>query len=188
MEYLDIVDRDGLPTGEIVSREEAHKNGIRHRTAHVWVIRSKKDGFDILLQKRSENSESFPGMFDTSSAGHIPAGDEPMQSALREIHEELGINASENQFQYIGKFSNSYQKIFRSQLFFDNEVTWVYLYSEPIDINKISLQESEVSEVRWFDLNEVWDSVCSQQGNFCVSKNGLTVLMNHCYNKLYNKR
>ena len=39
MEYLDIVDEAGQPTGEIISRDEAHQQGILHRTAHVWVVR-----------------------------------------------------------------------------------------------------------------------------------------------------
>ena len=37
--------------------------------------------------------ESFPGMYDTSSAGHIPAGEEPLPSALRELSEELGMKS-----------------------------------------------------------------------------------------------
>ena len=89
MEYFDIVDESGLPTGEIVSRDIAHRDGIRHRTAHVWVVRPAHAGYDILLQKRSRNKDSFPGFFDTSSAGHIPAGSEPLPSALRELKEGL---------------------------------------------------------------------------------------------------
>ena len=38
MEYLDIVDEMGNPTGEIVEREYAHRHGIRHRTSHVWSV------------------------------------------------------------------------------------------------------------------------------------------------------
>ena len=68
MEYLDIVDEDGTPTGETVSRSKAHSEGILHRTAHVWVIRPSDQGYDILLQKRSMEKESFPGLYDTSSA------------------------------------------------------------------------------------------------------------------------
>lgn len=41
MEYLDIVDEVGNPTGEIVEREYAHRHGIRHRTSHVWLLRKK---------------------------------------------------------------------------------------------------------------------------------------------------
>ena len=48
MEYLDVVDETGRPTGESVSRDRAHSEGIRHRTAHVWVVRQSKSGFDVL--------------------------------------------------------------------------------------------------------------------------------------------
>ena len=93
MEYLDIVDEKGFPTGEVISRDIAHRDGILHRTAHVWVVRKSSSGYDILLQKRSEDKESFPGLYDTSSAGHIPSGVKPLPSALRELQEELGIIA-----------------------------------------------------------------------------------------------
>lgn len=39
MELIDIVDEVGNPTGETVERNIAHTNGIRHRTAHVWIMR-----------------------------------------------------------------------------------------------------------------------------------------------------
>ena len=34
-EYLDIVDENGIPTGETVERETAHAKGFRHRT-RAW--------------------------------------------------------------------------------------------------------------------------------------------------------
>ena len=77
MEYLDLVDEKGNPTGEVVGRDRAHRDGFLHRTAHVWIVRTLNGRTQILLQKRSLKKESFPGMFDTSSAGHIPAGSEP---------------------------------------------------------------------------------------------------------------
>ena len=175
-EYLDIVDESGQPTGEIVSREKAHQKGILHRTAHVWVIQKTGQGYDILLQKRSEEKDSFPGLYDTSSAGHIPAGDEPMESALRELKEELGITASENELHYAGSFRIQYEKEFHGRMFRDNEVTWVYVYDAPVDIGKLTLQESEVSEVRWFDLDEVWNEIKTDRSRFCVPTGGLNVL------------
>ena len=86
MEYFDICDESGSPTGEIIDRETAHRDGILHRTAHVWIVRKKTQGYDILLQKRSMEKDSFPGLYDTSSAGHIPTGSEPLPSAIRELH------------------------------------------------------------------------------------------------------
>lgn len=56
----------------------------------------RTDGkWQMLLQKRASGKDSFPGCYDTSSAGHIHAGDEPLDSALRELEEELGIKAEE---------------------------------------------------------------------------------------------
>lgn len=90
MEYLDIVDEKGIPTGESISRDIAHRDGILHRTAHVWIVRPNGSGYDILLQKRSMEKESFPGFYDTSSAGHIPAGEEPVPTgALKVLRDYL---------------------------------------------------------------------------------------------------
>lgn len=83
MEYFDICDEMGQPTGNTIERAEAHRLGIRHRTAHVWIIRREQGRIQVLLQQRSPQKDSFPGLWDTSSAGHIPAGCEPLESALR---------------------------------------------------------------------------------------------------------
>ena len=47
MELLDIVDENGKPTGETVERKTAHSEGIRHRTAHVWIVRKSDEGADL---------------------------------------------------------------------------------------------------------------------------------------------
>lgn len=179
MEFLDVVDENGIPTGEVTSRNDAHRNGIMHRTAHVWVIRKNEEGTEVLLQKRSMNKESFPGMYDTSSAGHIPAGEEPLTSALRELREELGINADLNQLLYIGTFHIQYEKIFHGVLFKDNEITSVYVYNEPVDTDNLVLQQSEVEAVEWFDLELVWDEIQHCRDRFCVPTDGIKLLLEH---------
>ena len=176
MEYLDIVDENGNPTGNIVSRDEAHRDGILHRTAHVWVIREHEGQLQVLLQKRSMEKDSFPGLFDTSSAGHIPVGTEPLASACRELREELGIYAAEEQLSYAGMFRIRYAKEFHGKLFRDNEVTRVYVYREPVEIGSLILQSDEVDEVRWFSLEEVWEEIQHSRKRFCVPVQGLQIL------------
>ena len=179
MEYFDIVNEQGQPIGDTVLRETAHRDGILHRTAHVWVVRSYKDGWEILLQKRSMEKDSFPGQYDTSSAGHIPAGSQPLPSALRELEEELGIRAEPEQLHYAGTFRIRYEKEFHGHLFRDNEVAQVYVYFEPVEIASLTLQKSEVDEVRWFDLEEVWNEIHHSRERFCVPMEGLEVLRNY---------
>ena len=176
MEYLDIVDENGKPTGKTVSREEAHRMGIMHRTAHVWIVRKSAEGYDVLLQKRSLEKESFPGLYDTSSAGHIPAGDEPAASALRELQEELGITATEDQLAYAGRIRIRYEKVFHGRPFRDDEVIEVYVYTQPVRTEELVLQASEVEEVRWFDLEEVWAELERGSERLCVPKKGLKLL------------
>ena len=90
-EYLDIVDENGQPTGEIIERSAAHREGIPHRTSHLWLVRELDNQIQILLQKRAM-TKSFPGCYDISSAGHIPAGQDYIPSAVRELKEELGLS------------------------------------------------------------------------------------------------
>jgi isopentenyldiphosphate isomerase len=97
MELLDVVDQNGNPTGEVVARTLAHTEGIRHRTAHVWLARRKKGQVEVLLQKRSAQKDSHPGCYDISSAGHIPAGIDFIPSAIRELQEELGVGIEASQ-------------------------------------------------------------------------------------------
>ena len=68
MEWLDVVDEKGNPTGERVERKEAHRRGIRHRTSHVWILREQEGEVQVLLQKRSQGKDSHPGCYDISSA------------------------------------------------------------------------------------------------------------------------
>ena len=175
-EYLDICEENGVPTGEIMTREQAHREGILHRTAHVWIVRREKGSVQVLLQKRSMNKDSFPGRYDTSSAGHIPAGCGPLESALRELEEELGIVALPEQLHHAGRFRIRYEETFHDNLFRDNEVTEVYVYGEPVDASALTLQESEVEDVRWFDLGEVIRETASGSTYFCAPAKGLDVL------------
>lgn len=178
-EYLDVVDENGLPTGEVVSRARAHELGLRHRTTHVWVVRRSGTGFDILLQKRSMEKESFPGFYDTSSAGHVPAGEEPLPSALRELSEELGIEARPEELHYAGMFSTRYEQVFHGRLYKDSEVASLYVYDRSVDAAELRLQASEVDEVRWFDMDAVWEEMQRSRARFCVPSAGMRVLMGY---------
>lgn len=176
MEMFDIVDQMGNPTGETIERTEAHKKGVRHRTAHIWVVRELEGRKQVLLQKRSATKDSFPGRFDTSSAGHIQAGDEPKESAIRELSEELGIHARKEQLVFAGTFDINYQKEFYGKLFWDNEIAFVYVYQEYVDEHTLTLQAEEVECVEWFDLEEVYMECSKKNQKFCVPMDGLRTL------------
>lgn len=183
MEIFDVIDKHGNPTGETVSRDRAHTEGIPHRTAHIWILREKDGCIQILLQKRSMNKDSFPGKFDTSSAGHIQAGDEPLESALRELEEELGIRAAAEQLDFAGTFPISFAKEFHGKMFRDEELAFVYIYDQPVEIGNLILQKEEVESVEWFDLEETYEECRQHREKFCVPTGGLEVVREYLRRK-----
>lgn len=169
MELFDVINPDGSKTGVVKERGVAHREGALHATVHTWIVRSNdKSGYDVLLQKRSLCKDSNPGNYDISSAGHVDAGDEILESALRELQEELGIQATKEELMEVGTHRGQFEAVFHGRLFKDNELSTVYLYQKPVDIEKLTLQESEVSEVIWMDFAECREKIRDKSMPNCI--------------------
>ena len=176
MEMLDIVDEYGEPTGAVVDREMAHAQGIRHRTSHVWIMRPGSGGPEVLLQKRSQNKDSNPGCYDISSAGHIPAGCGYMESALRELKEELGIEASEDELHFCGKRTIDTEEFFHGKAFIDRQISSVFYMVRDVDPSGLALQKSEVEAVLWMPLSECKRRVAQNAMKHCIFLEELEML------------
>ena len=171
-EILDVVDRDGNPTGKTVDREKAYREGILHRTAHVWLVRksrTKPGCFEVLLQKRSLDKDSFPGCYDVSSAGHIPAGVDWIPSALRELREELGVVACPQDLHFVGKRMVSSSEVFHGRKFVNRQVSAVYFCWCDRDEEAFSIDPVELSSVRWMEMGELKKCLESPSFPNCIS-------------------
>lgn len=180
LELFDILSPAGSKTGMIKERGVAHRDGSLHGTAHIWIVRPTDKGYDVLLQKRSLNKESFPGCYDTSAAGHIAAGDEPLFSALRELHEELGICAREDELLYLGTHYTETHTKFRGMPFHDCELSHMYLYEQPIVSETLSLQQEEVEDVLWMDMERCLKAAQEQPDLYCFDQEEFRLILLHC--------
>lgn len=153
-EYFDIVDEDGNPIGETVERKIAHRLGVPHRTAHVWIIRERNDKIEILLQKRCKDKDSFPGCYDISSAGHIPAGVDYIPSALRELKEELGVEATAEDLIDCGLHKMKFDEIFHGERFIDIQVARVFLMHLDWEEKDFKVQTEEIESIMWMEFEE----------------------------------
>ena len=142
----------------------------------VWIVRKSDEGAEVLLQKRAMNKDSFPGRYDTSSAGHIQAGDEPEESAIRELHEELGIKASVDDLQFVDTFIIQYEKEFYGKVFKGSEIAFVYVYTKPVNIDELTLQKEELDGVEWFNLEYVYEECRKHNQKFCAPVGGLEIV------------
>ena len=169
MEILDVVDETGAPTGETVERAEAHREGVRHRTAHVWIARNRNGRIQLLLQKRCMQKDSFPGCYDISSAGHIPAGGEFASSALRELKEELGITAEEKDLIVCGDRNVVWDCVFKGKPFHDRQISRVFIMRCDLEEDQFHIDPVEVDSVRWMDFEKCIHGV--EQNTFlnCIS-------------------
>ncbi|MEY8394186.1 NUDIX domain-containing protein [Lachnospiraceae bacterium 45-P1] len=178
MELLDVLDENGKPSGLVRERTMVHLRGDYHRTSHVWVVRRRMDGkYELLLQKRSAAKDSFGGCYDISSAGHIPAGGDYRESAVRELFEELGILADAKELRFIGFHEGRYEGTFNGRLFKNHEKSAVFLYEKPVEESAFTLQESEVESVLWMELHEIEQAVREKRPDFCLFHDEIELLI-----------
>lgn len=141
-EFINILDERGKLTGEIKLKSEAHRLGLFHSSVHIWFYTSKKE---ILLQKRAPYKDTFPNLWDVSVAGHISAGETPEYSALREIKEEIGLEITKEDLDFKGVYLE--QKHPRENII-DKEFHYIYLSELKTPLEKLKIQEEEVSAVK----------------------------------------
>lgn len=146
-ELIDIVDEHGNYTGETCLKSEAHKFGYFHPTVHVWLFTSDKK---ILLQQRAFTKKVFPGLWDISVAGHIGAGEIIEEAALREVHEEIGFTILPENLIKIGTRKH---QVNHPNGIIDNEFHHVFITELTVPIEMLTIQESEVAEIKLYDLD-----------------------------------
>lgn len=149
-EMVDVLDpTTGQKTGKVISKNQAHKTGEWHGSIHILIVDSKKN--KTLLQKRCADKKLYPNMWDIAVGGHISAGEDALLSAKRELKEELGLNFNNHEIEYIDTIQ---EKLCNNGIISNEFVTIFIIYSD-IDIKNISLQHSEVSEVKWCTKSEL---------------------------------
>ena len=130
-----------------IDKKIAHQKGLWHKAVHVWII---NDNDEIMLQYRCSKKDFFPDIWDVSFAGHIDSGETSIDAAIREGKEELGldIKSDELKFLFTVKEKLKYKEII------SNEFVDVFLLRKNIDLEKLTLQDIEVSKVKYIKIDK----------------------------------
>ncbi|KAK1289822.1 Nudix hydrolase 3 [Acorus calamus] len=163
-ELLDVLTRSGERTGVSKPRSHVHRDGDYHRAVHVWIFAESTQ--ELLLQRRADCKDSWPGLWDISSAGHISAGDSSLLTARRELEEELGITLPKDAFELIFVFLQ--ECVINDGLYINNEFNDVYLVTtlEPIPLEGFTLQETEVSDVKYVHWKEYKNCLAKEDKDY----------------------
>lgn len=176
-EYFDLLNEDGTKTGETKLRELVHRDGDLHGGSHIWIIRYPKEGeVELLLQKRSENKDAFPGSYDISSAGHLGLGETFEEAAVRELEEELGIRVKEEELTFVCQRFSQFQGEFHGKPFHNREINRVYLLERDVNPEELTLQKEEVDSVKWMNIRDIVAEMNAGNPKMCVSRTEIGLL------------
>lgn len=153
-ELIDVLNENGIKTGEILPRSEVHKKGLWHRIIVVAIINEKNE---ILLQQRSNDKDKNPGMWDISVIGHLSAGQDSLMAATREISEEVSVSLGYSVNVKDFRFMFSYRKEEKvNENHFDRQFYDFFILRQAgLNNENIKFQSSEVQAIKFVTISEL---------------------------------
>jgi isopentenyldiphosphate isomerase len=132
-------------------RSEVHARGLLHRAVHILVFNK---GGGIFLQKRSMKKDRQPGVWDSSTSGHVDSGEDYDTSAVRELGEEIGLTVA-----------HPPQRLFKIDACeeTDQEFVWVYRCESE---GPFTLHPDEIDDGAWFTPEEISDWIKKRPQDF----------------------
>ena len=144
MEFNDVYDKNRNLTGRV------HRRGTRWRAGEyglvvcVWVY----DGAGNLLLTRRAPGKSFAGTWE-NSGGAAKAGETSRQAIARELFEETGIRAGEEEFELLSSDRDR------------NAHYDFYCLKRQTPLEEIVLLPGETDDVQWATMQQVRQMVRS---------------------------
>jgi mutator protein MutT len=145
MEWNDIYNEDRFCTGRRHLRGTPWHDGEYGLVVCVWVY----DGRGNILLTRRAPGKSFAGTWE-NSGGAAKAGETSRQAIARELFEETGIRAEEEEFELLesGRDGNT---------FYD-----YYCIKRSPALSEIVLLPGETDDVKWVTIDECYGMVQSR--------------------------
>jgi 8-oxo-dGTP pyrophosphatase MutT (NUDIX family) len=139
MELWDLYDIDRNPLGRTHQRGTTNVRGEYHVVVSIWTVDSQNR---VLLTLRDPAKESFPNHWE-NTGGSVLSGESSLSAAVRELEEETGIVAREDELVLVG-----------SEITRDSFVDH-YLLRRDLPLRDVRLQPGETADARWVALDEL---------------------------------
>ena len=150
-ELMDVCDENNNIIGQGM-KSEILRRGLWHRTARVFIYNSLGE---ILLQLRGKDKELYPDLWDVGAAGHVAAGEDYIETAVREAREELGLLIPKENLDLlmVEKFEQIWGKL--------SEKVFAGTYLAKFDggIKDLKIQIDEVQELKFVPADSLGKDV-----------------------------
>lgn len=101
-EILDLVSCDDIVIGQMPRSEVYAQKLSNFRVVNAFVV---NDQGQLWIPRRTKTKRLFPLGLDASMGGHVEAGETYEQAFIRELQEELNLNAHATEHTMIGKLT-----------------------------------------------------------------------------------
>lgn len=145
-ELLDIVNSNDAVIGTILRSQYYNLEVSERGNIRCAEMLIQNDQGKLWIPKRTAFKRLAPSALDYSMGGHVSAGETYIESALREIHEELNLDLVTEDLIFIKKFTPSNIPYFRA--------LYIYKSNDAPDYNTNDYESAE-----WLTPRELMDKI-----------------------------
>ena len=139
MEKWDLFDENRKPLNKTHNREDKMKIGENHIVVDIWTV---NDNNEILLTLRHPDKKEYPNSWE-NTGGSALSGETSRAAVIRELFEETGIVANENEVFFLGTKKET-------TAFVDT-----YIVRKNMKISELTMQEGETVDAQWVALDKL---------------------------------
>lgn len=111
---------------------------------HIWFWKINGKTVEIMLQRRALSRRQRPGWYHASASGHINVGEAPVDAAIREAQEEMGIEIEGEKLFFVQAVRTIHTA--------PRDIKHVYLYRLKGD-EQMTYLDGEVDSYKWRTLD-----------------------------------
>lgn len=145
----EVLDDQGIKTGQILDRVTVHKNQLWHGVVNIWVINKQAE---LLMQLRAPGVELSPNVWDVTVGTHIRPGEEPIDAAIRGLQHELNLAVAPEELKHLFNVQNANPMPNGST---HNVFGHVFLLRADPDISQLKVDPKKIAELKWVPLNQL---------------------------------
>ena len=145
-ELRDLYDSESELTGKTYYKGDPIPKGF-HPMVVMTAIQNSNGEF--LMQRRVPSKGGDWGI----TGGHPKAGETPIEGMITEVKEELGLDTKEEDFELFCSGCDG------------RDCYKMFYMKRDLDITKLDIQLEELTEVRWFSINELEEMVKTKELN-----------------------
>lgn len=153
-ELLQVFDDNGKPTQSLPrSAIKADPRIYWHGVSNIWI--KNKEG-KLLITKRAPSVKSNGNKWQTYVGGHVKSGRTHEETAIDELHEEIGLRVEPTDLIFVRQEMNrKWMSFFK---------TYLLNYD---GTQEITFNDGEIIESRWMKVDEYLKDLQENPDNWC---------------------